>query len=66
MGSPFDFFDRRSWRSDTSVPPDAIANRRLLAASMQRRGFRGYEKEWWHFTLANEPFPDSYFDFPVR
>jgi len=66
MGSPFDFFDRRSWRSDPSVPPDSIANRRLLAAVMQRRGFRGYDKEWWHFTLAREPFPDTYFDFPVR
>jgi D-alanyl-D-alanine dipeptidase len=33
---------------------------------MARRGFRSYWKEWWHFTLAGEPFPESYFDFPVK
>jgi D-alanyl-D-alanine dipeptidase len=32
---------------------------------MRARGFRPYEQEWWHFTLENEPFPDTYFDFPV-
>jgi len=36
-----------------------------LAAAMTRGGFRPYDKEWWHFTLANEPFPHTYFDFPV-
>jgi zinc D-Ala-D-Ala dipeptidase len=66
MGTPFDFFDRRSGLSDRSVSPEAIANRRLLAVAMQQRGFYGYSKEWWHFTLANEPFRDAYFDFPVR
>jgi zinc D-Ala-D-Ala dipeptidase len=66
MGSPFDFFGTRSWPADRSVAMDARANRRLLAAAMMRRGFRPYNKEWWHFTLANEPFPNTYFDFPVR
>ena len=33
---------------------------------MRARGFIPYDKEWWHFTLRNEPFPNSYFDFPVR
>jgi D-alanyl-D-alanine dipeptidase len=37
-----------------------------LAAAMTRGGFRPYDKEWWHFTLAREPFPHTYFDFPVR
>jgi D-alanyl-D-alanine dipeptidase len=37
----------------------------LLAAAMRRHGFYGYDKEWWHFTLRNEPFPATYFDFPV-
>jgi D-alanyl-D-alanine dipeptidase len=32
---------------------------------MERHGFRNYSKEWWHFTLRNEPYPDRYFDFPV-
>jgi D-alanyl-D-alanine dipeptidase len=66
MGSPFDFFGPRSGRSDRSIAADAQANRRALAAAMVRRGFRGYWKEWWHFTLAGEPFPETYFDFPIR
>src|SRR5438046_846023 len=44
----------------------AAANRALLAAAMRRRGLVPYNKEWWHFSLADEPFPDRYFDFPVR
>jgi D-alanyl-D-alanine dipeptidase len=38
----------------------------LLATAMHHRGFRGYDKEWWHFTLRGEPFPDTYFNFPVK
>jgi D-alanyl-D-alanine dipeptidase len=66
MGSPFDFFGPRSSRAERSIPAEAQANRNILAAAMARRGFRGYWKEWWHFTLAGEPFPETYFDFPVR
>ena len=66
MGSSFDFFGMRSWPADRTVPTDARANRQVLAAAMKRRGFRPYDREWWHFTLANEPFPGTYFDFPVR
>jgi D-alanyl-D-alanine dipeptidase len=66
MGTPFDFFSRRSWPSDRRVSVEAQANRRLLAEAMNKRGFRPYEKEWWHFTLRHEPYPDTYFDFPVR
>ena len=66
MGTPFDFFSPRSWPSDRSVGAAAQANRALLAQAMRRRGFRPYDKEWWHFTLRHEPFPQSYFDFPVR
>jgi zinc D-Ala-D-Ala dipeptidase len=66
MGTPFDFFSPKSWTADTRVTADQHANRMLLTAAMQRRGFRGYAKEWWHFTLRNEPFPDTYFDFPVQ
>jgi len=66
MGSPFDFFSPKSWPSDTSVSDQGQKNRALLAAAMTRGGFRPYDKEWWHFTLNNEPFPDTYFDFPVR
>ena len=66
MGTPFDFFSPRSWAAATSIGGAAKANRVLLAAAMQRRGFRPYAQEWWHFTLAHEPFPNTYFDFPVR
>ena len=66
MGTPFDFFSPRSWPSDNSIGAEAQANRALLAQAMQRRGFRPYDKEWWHFTLRHEPYPETYFDFPVR
>jgi zinc D-Ala-D-Ala dipeptidase len=66
MGTPFDTFSPRSWPSDTTVSADARQNRALLADAMRRRGFQRYVKEWWHFTLRNEPFPATYFDFPVR
>ncbi len=66
MGTPFDFFSPRSWTADAGIGAAARANRMLLAAAMRRRGFRGYAKEWWHFTLRGEPFPQTYFDFPVR
>jgi D-alanyl-D-alanine dipeptidase len=66
MGSPFDFFGPRSWPSDKSVSASAQRNRALLADAMIRGGFKPHDREWWHFTLANEPFPDTYFDFSVR
>jgi D-alanyl-D-alanine dipeptidase len=66
MGTPFDFFSPHSWPSDRSVSAEAQANRVLLAQVMRQRGFRPYDKEWWHFTLRHEPYPESYFDFPVR
>ncbi len=66
MGTPFDFFSPKSWPGDTTVGHDAQFNRRMLFEAMNRRGFRDYDKEWWHFTLVNEPFPNRYFDFPVE
>ena len=66
MGTPFDFFSLRSWAADASISRAAQANRAVLAAAMRRRGFRPYVQEWWHFTFRHEPFPETYFDFPVR
>ena len=66
MGTPFDFFSPKSWTANPSIGSEARANRTLLGTAMRRRGFRGYEREWWHFTLRHEPFPQTYFDFPVR
>jgi zinc D-Ala-D-Ala dipeptidase len=66
MGTPFDFFSPKSWPADPSISAEARANRALLAGAMRQRGFRPYAREWWHFSLRHEPFPDTYFDFPVR
>lgn len=66
MGTPYDLFDPRSWPSDETVPETARANRSALQRVMLAHGFRPLREEWWHFTLANEPYPQTYFDFPVR
>jgi len=66
MGTPFDFFGPQSWPSYPGVSDEARRNRTLLAEAMRRGDFRPYAREWWHFTLAREPFPSTYFDFPVR
>ena len=66
MGTPFDFFSTKSWTADPTIAPAQHANRMLLADAMQHNGFRPYEREWWHFTLRGEPFPETYFDFPVQ
>jgi D-alanyl-D-alanine dipeptidase len=66
MGTRFDFFGVQSWPSNRSVSAEAQANRKILAAAMRRGGFTPYSREWWHFTLRDEPYPGSYFNFPVR
>lgn len=66
MGSCFDFFGPESWPDCPSMSPSQRGNRLLLRSLMERHGFEPYSKEWWHFTLKNEPFPNSYFDFPVQ
>ncbi|HEV7689404.1 MAG TPA: M15 family metallopeptidase [Hyphomonadaceae bacterium] len=66
MGSPYDLFDPKSWPSDTSVSPTAQANRMRLQGVMTGNGFRPLKEEWWHFTLEREPYPETYFDFPVK
>jgi D-alanyl-D-alanine dipeptidase len=65
MGTPFDLFDERSHAASDAVPPEARANRRRLRTAMERRGFAPYAEEWWHFTLADEPFPERSFDVPI-
>jgi D-alanyl-D-alanine dipeptidase len=66
MGSGFDFFGPESWPTFSGISPERRAHRMLLQILMKRCGFKPYPKEWWHFTLENEPFPDTYFDFSVR
>ena len=65
MGSPFDFFGERSHPDYTDITKEQYNNRMLLQKVMVRNGFVPYECEWWHFTLENEPYPDTYFSFPV-
>lgn len=65
MGTHFDFLSPQSGLRG-NVSAQARANRKLLADAMRARGFIPYDKEWWHFTLRNEPFPNTYFDFPVK
>jgi len=66
MGSPYDLFDPVSWPDSANVSPAQRAHRLLLREVMLRAGFKPYAQEWWHFTLENEPFPETYFDFPVE
>ncbi len=66
MGSPYDFFGPESWIANSDLTAQQRANRMLLQTIMMKHGFRFYTKEWWHFTLRGEPFPDTYFDFPVN
>lgn len=65
MGTGFDFFSPISWPTSTAVTVQQRANRLLLRSIMLRYGFRPLQEEWWHFTLENEPYPTTYFDFPV-
>ena len=66
MGTAFDFFGPESWPDYTDLTGEQRSNRLLLKLVMERHGFKPFDKEWWHFTLQDEPFPDTYFDFPVR
>jgi len=66
LGTSFDCFSEKSALGHPGVSNEARRNRALLATAMSAEGFRGYGKEWWHFTLAKEPFPTMPFDFAVE
>jgi len=66
MGSSFDFFGDISAAEYKNLTAQQRANRLLLRSIMERNGFKHYKAEWWHFILENEPYPDTYFDFPVQ
>ena len=65
MGSPFDLFSEVSHPDCRGISEEQFANRMLLQHAMIRGGFQPIDCEWWHFTLKNEPYPETYFDFPV-
>ena len=63
MGSSFDLFDKASHQTNDLISPKHQELRNFLKEIMENCGFENYEEEWWHFTLKNEPFPETYFDF---
>ncbi len=65
MGSPFDLFSPLSHPDCEAVTDEQYENRMTLQRAMIRNGFLPIDCEWWHFTLAEEPYPDTYFEFPV-
>jgi len=65
MGSPFDLFSEASHPDYRGVTEEQYNNRMLLQRVMVRNGFAPIDCEWWHFALRDEPYPDTYFEFPV-
>jgi D-alanyl-D-alanine dipeptidase len=66
MGTGYDCFDPLSHTANPAVGAAAARNRLLLRLAMEKHGFSNYANEWWHFTLRDEPYPQTYFDVPVR
>ena len=65
MGGVFDWFGELSHPDYENITPQQKANRLILREAMIKHGFDPLDSEWWHFTLKNEPYPDTYFDFPI-
>ena len=65
MDSPFDLFDEASHPDYRGVTEEQYENRMILRKAMTRNGFLPLACEWWHFMLKDEPYPDTYFAFPV-
>ncbi len=66
MGSSYDLFDEKSATDYPNITRNQRAVRLLLKRRMEKHGFKSHSKEWWHYTLAKEPFPKKYFDFEVE
>ncbi|MBB6672676.1 M15 family metallopeptidase [Cohnella nanjingensis] len=65
MGGIVDFLGPVSSHGAKGITQAQAANRKRLKQAMEKRGFKAYSKEWWHYTLAKEPYPKKYFDFDV-
>lgn len=65
MGGDHDLMDKVSHHGAEGVTEVEAGNRRSLCSVMEASGFRRYDREWWHYTLHDEPYPDTYFDFPI-
>ena len=66
MGGPFDYFGSLSHWDYSGTTEEQRARRQLLRQVMERCGFHPLNSEWWHFRLIDEPYPDTWFCFPVR
>lgn len=66
MGSSFDLLHPASHHNSQLITEEYLTRRNFLKKAMEDHGFRSYDKEWWHYTLNNEPYPDTYFDFPIE
>ena len=66
MGGTFDYFGVQSHPDYKKITKTQYNNRMILRKAMTAHGFRPLSTEWWHFTLNNEPYPDTYFDFTVK
>ena len=66
MGTGFDCFDELSHTVSSNIGQKQKINRLLLKTLMEKHGFKNYDKEWWHYTLKNESYPDTYFDFVIE
>lgn len=65
MGGGHDLMDPLSHHGAVGISPDATESRRCLRSIMEASGFVAYDREWWHYTLRDEPYPSTYFDFPI-
>ena len=66
MGTGFDCFSPLSHTLNPAIEGEARTYRLMLKGAMERNGFENLAEEWWHYTLADEPYPETYFDFPVE
>ena len=66
MGGTFDFFGELSHPDYKNITEEQYNNRMILREAMMAHGFKPLDEEWWHFTLENEPYPNTYFTFPVN
>ena len=66
MGGTFDYFGELSHPDYTGITEEQYANRMILRDAMLAHGFKPLDSEWWHYTLRNEPYADTYFTFPVQ
>ena len=66
MGGTFDYFGEESHPDYKNITDEQYKNRMILRQAMLDHGFKPLDTEWWHFTLEDEPYPDTYFTFPVN